>query len=777
MATVTGTVTTAPLAPQLGVTLNNDELFPDRSLSVSLRLTAPPGADADQLLSAPFTCELRLPTLEEVIKCDTEDADALVSTAGAGILQLLEGRARFTLTLQTSFLQRVRGEASAVLVVRLYAASPLLGAPEPKSEPLLTGESSLLKICDKCLTINCSENKIPGKWYKDEGGQSNCLQIEITLQDLGGRQIRDADKQVNVSLKLLYEDGTEVSSQSILAVAKDTYALTEQGYVKILARIMEVSQRHQGKRFIIKAFTSNPGVAAGFTNPVCVLSKRKRHQRKKEENEKRVKDLRRTLQQSPGVPPPAQPAYNAAGVPLGAVAASNGQSITGRALTTPSPAPAVSEFVKRDGVRDAMSVMCSWVAQAMETLRETEWVLVSYEQDVRTGQIDRNFPVKRCPSCHALYTIVTPKEHKAGCKLAKVLRQYDAELRPYFSTIVDSLDLDEGTRLALKSVTGRSPSQGQAGNAYGMRDGMSGAPSAAVLTSMGVAAGVNPLSVPNMPNLPQLQALQNMQNIQNSVAAAHEAAPQRSHGGVSPRTLNAAAGLLSKRNSASAGGPQAFPPALSLTPSISQDGAPPFQLNHNGAASTNASTTNPVNHGLGGSDTMQKAPLDRQDSLLWLQQSFGLSNGDFGVKDQAEAKSPGTGPLPLGASGGLAPPTLCRGLTDAVMSLNMPSDASAANANVAYILRHEVDNMGLPAFDQQRKCIGFYKDGDSGNGLEIQFREGDPESRSKAERMFDPRNPLLEERKPSLRPFAEEVFHKHWSETGGCAAVRQSFSS
>eukprot|EP00636_Phaeomonas_parva_P001108 CAMPEP_0118854212 /NCGR_PEP_ID=MMETSP1163-20130328/2513_1 /TAXON_ID=124430 /ORGANISM="Phaeomonas parva, Strain CCMP2877" /LENGTH=301 /DNA_ID=CAMNT_0006786899 /DNA_START=290 /DNA_END=1191 /DNA_ORIENTATION=- len=287
------------VAPQLAVQAGNDELFPLKTLTLELRLTAPAGAPAAQrLLAAPFSCALRLAGQNELVECETTNgAEAQVTAPGAGLLQLMDGRARIQLKVKPSILERAGEDATAALVVRLHEP----GTPgnrsgaKDKRKVVLTGESTLLKICSKCLSINCADSKIPTKWYKDEGGQSNCLQVEISLTDSKGKRITEAEQQVSVSLKLMYEEGTEVSSQSILAVAKDTYNLTEQGFVKILARVMEVSQRHQGKKFMIKAFTSTPGVAAGFTTPVCVLSKRKRHQRKKEENEKRVKDFQRNL--------------------------------------------------------------------------------------------------------------------------------------------------------------------------------------------------------------------------------------------------------------------------------------------------------------------------------------------------------------------------------------------------------------------------------------------------------------------------------------------------
>lgn len=133
------------------------------------------------------------------------------------------------------------------------------------------------------------------EFYKDEGGKSNYLTTTITLleYDENGKLTRTPNEAfvslpLRVSLYFESESRVEDRDQDILRFVGNEYDKIEirgdnrNAVVKF--RLEKVSRRKDGQRFKLKIevdpekakghpWTVNPA----FTNPICVLSKRKNH--------------------------------------------------------------------------------------------------------------------------------------------------------------------------------------------------------------------------------------------------------------------------------------------------------------------------------------------------------------------------------------------------------------------------------------------------------------------------------------------------------------------
>ena len=114
-------------------------------------------------------------------------------------------------------------------------------------------------------------------WYKDEGGRDKSISIPVQLVDHSGALV--TDREVHLSYRLLYENGTEVPSQQILRVHESSATSIVNGVAEIKVRIEEVSRNHQHQDFQIEigpevvAHPLDQDVGLDLSPSVTVLSK------------------------------------------------------------------------------------------------------------------------------------------------------------------------------------------------------------------------------------------------------------------------------------------------------------------------------------------------------------------------------------------------------------------------------------------------------------------------------------------------------------------------
>ncbi|KAJ0394255.1 hypothetical protein P43SY_004733 [Pythium insidiosum] len=133
------------------------------------------------------------------------------------------------------------------------------------------------------------------EFYKDEGGKSNALEVEVTLvefNELGEPSRSPDDEFVDIPLRILlfFESGKRVddSDQEIFRFVGNEYdsvvirAATRKALVQF--RLEKVSRRKDGQRFKLRIEVDEEQCTANvadltpiFTNAICVLSKRKHH--------------------------------------------------------------------------------------------------------------------------------------------------------------------------------------------------------------------------------------------------------------------------------------------------------------------------------------------------------------------------------------------------------------------------------------------------------------------------------------------------------------------
>lgn len=125
----------------------------------------------------------------------------------------------------------------------------------------------------------------PAEFYKDEGGKTNCMSVSVELQD-----VREIEFPIPLRVRLHYEsqDIVEARDQGILNLMDNEYEppTLRPGVLalEIRFRIEKVSRRKDGQRFCLRLDADNSKceedvseIEGCFTNPICVLSKRKNH--------------------------------------------------------------------------------------------------------------------------------------------------------------------------------------------------------------------------------------------------------------------------------------------------------------------------------------------------------------------------------------------------------------------------------------------------------------------------------------------------------------------
>jgi hypothetical protein len=267
----------------------------------------------------------------------------------------------------------------------------------------LRGHSRSLVLCSG--RIDCTEQP-PDQWYKDEGGKQNSMVLSARVV-AEPRGVPTAG--VPLSLRLLYENKQVVPSQDILSIQPDSQLVTdEDGYAIVKFKVSEVSQRHQGQKFLLELLpnvASDPmatGIAPTSSNPFVVLSKRK--------------NRRQMRQPSVAYSVPAN-AVRPFAKSEGGTSSADGQFVEGAPLQ-----------------RLALS--------AHAILQSLEWQLVGYGIDLK-GAADTRHPIRRCPMCLVSRDITTgDAPHATNCVLSRWLHEYNDRQRGIHLSSEDDGDGD-----------------------------------------------------------------------------------------------------------------------------------------------------------------------------------------------------------------------------------------------------------------------------------------------------------------------------------------------
>ncbi|CAH0479020.1 unnamed protein product [Peronospora belbahrii] len=116
-------------------------------------------------------------------------------------------------------------------------------------------------------------------WFKDEGGREKCMTVALTLIPAPGAYLED--RVVPLDVRLLYESGNTVLNQSILRLFPDMRPNMIHGHVTISFRIDDVSKNHQGQSFVLEIGPEQQDGSSMFqdiaptrTSAIAIRSKR-----------------------------------------------------------------------------------------------------------------------------------------------------------------------------------------------------------------------------------------------------------------------------------------------------------------------------------------------------------------------------------------------------------------------------------------------------------------------------------------------------------------------
>jgi len=361
------------------------------------------------------------------------------------------------------------------------------------------GVSATFILCKAALSL---VNQPPPKWFKDEGGKNNCIELSVKLEDEGNGAFKNK-AEIPLQVALVYEDGKEVTKQSILQTARDNPMSTDSdGQYTLRFRVDEVSQRHQGQNFRIKIMPNtliSPGTAAvapAVTNAFTVLSKRKMRQR--QDNDFRIKkdpsfpgsgllpsmydkpnsyaqeydsDLDNDHPQSkrfqPGgevslfapfvqdsLPPyhnSVSPALSGPMHPSGPLGSTNFRT-NGPNMCEELPAlsqqnsggfgyPPQQRRIQKEEMGAALDGVLKWTGVVLDLVQKMQWEHVACELG-QDGLPDPGRPIYRCPSCRRYrehFMPATSARHAPNCEVAQVLLDYSKTTMHLFHILADQL--------------------------------------------------------------------------------------------------------------------------------------------------------------------------------------------------------------------------------------------------------------------------------------------------------------------------------------------------
>uniref|UniRef100_K3XC06 Uncharacterized protein n=1 Tax=Globisporangium ultimum (strain ATCC 200006 / CBS 805.95 / DAOM BR144) TaxID=431595 RepID=K3XC06_GLOUD len=119
----------------------------------------------------------------------------------------------------------------------------------------------------------------PDVWFKDEGGREKCMTVTLVLEPAPGAVVED--RVIPLDIRLLYESGNPVVNQSILRLFPDMRPNMSRGRVTVSFRIDDVSKNHQGQSFVLEIAPEKQEsslmfqeIAPARTSVIAIRSKR-----------------------------------------------------------------------------------------------------------------------------------------------------------------------------------------------------------------------------------------------------------------------------------------------------------------------------------------------------------------------------------------------------------------------------------------------------------------------------------------------------------------------
>ena len=138
-------------------------------------------------------------------------------------------------------------------------------------------------------------NEAPNLWFKDEGGRDKAIELSIELTNkLGVHKLRDVPLLVTLHYDtegypqaLMHTKAGGDDSVQLLQMARDSDPIVRHGQAIIKVRINDVSKNHMTHAFIVKIGPNTMkdpelrDIAAAYSTPIVVKSKRNSSQKKK----------------------------------------------------------------------------------------------------------------------------------------------------------------------------------------------------------------------------------------------------------------------------------------------------------------------------------------------------------------------------------------------------------------------------------------------------------------------------------------------------------------
>lgn len=334
------------------------------------------------------------------------------------------GQASFSIVLSESF--KPIGSRIRIKV------SVMLGGRE--SDCMHASSSSLI-LCRGSLSLL---NNVPEKWFKDEGGKSNCIPLEVVLNCKDKARFHNIES-IPLHATLLYENGEVVPIEDILH-PKENMALPTLGKSLIQFKVAHCSQSHQGKRFKIqlapdlRAQPELSDIQPVITNAFRVKSKRRKVKPEFGTQVRSAKRARADWGQGTTQEPPLLPAGGGGLLrpfpPLGAAPPLAAGDSRG---PPPAPAPGTG--------RGELMAILNWVSGTLSTLQALQWEHAGFALDGE-GQPDRAAPLYKCPGCKKFREPALGQAgvHTQTCPIASALNGYTASVRPLFLSLASRVE-------------------------------------------------------------------------------------------------------------------------------------------------------------------------------------------------------------------------------------------------------------------------------------------------------------------------------------------------
>lgn len=268
------------------------------------------------------------------------------------------------------------------------------------------------------------KTNLPPLFFKDQGGQHNCMELLALLVDEAGLQpprqrLESLARPGQFIAELLYESGEFVKEQTILSVK--TLHVGLDGIITCRFRISDVSKRHLSQRFRIRIVPSvhlspeNNDIAGVVSSPVEVRSKQKKNEEKIYNNMQKGSRKRPEMDIAPL--DQLREAIDAQVAGASAVPPQN-KKLRGR-----------GQWMDGDKVGRLGQVL-EWCRASHALLEGLEWQLIGYEL-ARDGSnnVDANLPLYRCPTCWEYKDrfrppSAPPPRHHPQCPLSQHLHSF-----------------------------------------------------------------------------------------------------------------------------------------------------------------------------------------------------------------------------------------------------------------------------------------------------------------------------------------------------------------